>query len=57
MIEYEIYIGAIGVGGAIFNFIYWGFGFMRMGTTGLTAQAFGKKNSIEPVHVVTALVF
>jgi MATE family multidrug resistance protein len=38
------YLGAIAVGGMIFNFIYWGFGFLRMGTTGLTAQAFGKKD-------------
>jgi MATE family multidrug resistance protein len=36
------YLGAIGVGGMIFNFIYWNFGFLRMGTTGLTAQAYGR---------------
>lgn len=41
------YIGAIAVGSMIFNFIYWAFGFLRMGTTGLTAQAFGKKNKKE----------
>jgi MATE family, multidrug efflux pump len=35
------YIGAIAVGAMIFNFVYWGFGFLRMGTTGLTAQAHG----------------
>ena len=51
-LESEIYIGAIGLGGAIFNFIYWGFGFMRMGTTGLTAQAFGKENSIEITSIL-----
>lgn len=39
------YLGAIAVGSMIFNFIYWGFGFLRMGTTGLTAQAFGRKNN------------
>jgi len=38
------FIGAVAVGGMIFNFIYWGFGFLRMGTTGLTAQAEGRKN-------------
>ncbi|MBX2841381.1 MAG: MATE family efflux transporter [Flammeovirgaceae bacterium] len=38
------YLGAIAIGGMIFNFIYWGFGFLRMGTTGLTAQAFGNDN-------------
>src|SRR5699024_1615614 len=31
----------------IFNFIFWGFGFLRMGTTGITAQAFGKDNKTE----------
>ncbi len=35
------YIGAAAVGGLIFNFVFWGFGFLRMGTTGLTAQAQG----------------
>lgn len=35
------YIGAIAVGGMLFNMIYWIFGFLRMGTSGLTAQAYG----------------
>lgn len=35
------YIGAAAVGALIFNFVFWGFGFLRMGTTGLTAQALG----------------
>ena len=34
-------IGAIAVGGMVFSFLYWGFGFLRMGTTGLIAQARG----------------
>jgi MATE family multidrug resistance protein len=34
-------IGAIAVAGVIFSFLYWGFGFLRMGTTGLVAQAIG----------------
>ena len=38
------YLGAVGIGGIIFSFIYWGFGFLRMATTGLTAQAFGKRD-------------
>ncbi len=41
------YLGAIAIGSMIFNFVYWGFGFLRMGTTGLTAQAFGGKNKSE----------
>jgi multidrug resistance protein, MATE family len=35
------YIGAVAVGALIFTFIFWAFGFLRMGTTGLTAQALG----------------
>ena len=34
-------IGALAIGVSIFNFIYWTCGFIRMGTSGLTAQAFG----------------
>lgn len=34
-------IGALAIGVSIFNFIYWNCGFVRMGTSGLTAQAFG----------------
>jgi multidrug resistance protein, MATE family len=35
------HIGAVAVGAMVFNFVYWGFAFLRMGTTGLTAQARG----------------
>ncbi len=38
------YIGAIAVGGMLFNIIYWIFGFLRMGTSGMTSQAFGKRD-------------
>jgi multidrug resistance protein, MATE family len=38
------YLGALAVGGMIFNFIFWGFGFLRMGTTGLTAQEYGARD-------------
>ena len=38
------YIGAIAVGGMLFNIIYWIFGFLRMGTSGMTSQAFGQRN-------------
>ena len=34
-------IGALAVGVSIFNFIYWNCSFIRMGTSGITAQAFG----------------
>lgn len=38
------YIGAISVGTMIFNLIYWNFGFLRMGTSGITAQAYGSED-------------
>lgn len=41
------YIGAIAVGGMLFNMIYWIFGFLRMGTGGLTSQAYGRNNYVE----------
>ena len=46
-LESEHYLGAVGIGGVIFSFIYWGFGFLRMATTGLTAQAFGENDTPE----------
>jgi MATE family multidrug resistance protein len=46
------YIGAITVGALIFNFIYWGFSFLRLGTGGLTAQAVGRGDGDELVAVL-----
>jgi MATE family multidrug resistance protein len=46
------YIGAIAVGALIFNFIYWGFGFLRLGTGGLSAQATGSGDAEELVAVL-----
>ena len=37
-------IGALAIGVSIFNFIYWNCSFIRMGTSGITAQAFGAKD-------------
>jgi len=39
------HLGAVGIASMIFNFLYWNFGFLRMGTTGITAQAYGEKNT------------
>ncbi|MFT7571460.1 MAG: MATE family multidrug resistance protein [Paracoccaceae bacterium] len=41
------YLGGVAIGAMVFTFIYWGFGFLRMGTGGLTAQAFGAKDADE----------
>lgn len=38
------YIGAIAVGSMVFNIMYWLFAFLRMGTGGMTAQAYGRKD-------------
>lgn len=56
------YVGAIAVGGMLFNIIYWLFAFLRMGTSGMTAQALGARDMQEVVGVLqkavtVALVF
>ena len=51
-LENEQYLGAIAIGGIIFGFVYWGFGFLRMGVTGLTAQAYGAKDSKESTLIL-----
>ncbi|WP_020571117.1 MATE family efflux transporter [Neolewinella persica] len=38
------YIAAVGLGAMALNFVYWNFGFLRMSTTGITAQAYGKQD-------------
>jgi MATE family multidrug resistance protein len=37
-------IGAVALGSLIFSFLFWGFGFLKMGTTGFIAQAYGANN-------------
>ncbi|WP_222852112.1 MATE family efflux transporter [Olivibacter sp. SDN3] len=46
-------LGAIALGALVFSFVYWGFGFLRMGTTGFTAQALGAKDVAEIRAVFT----
>lgn len=46
-------LGAVGVAAVTFSFLYWAFGFLRMSTTGLTAQAMGRG---EPDEVKALLV-
>lgn len=45
-------IGGIAVGGTIFNFLYWNFSFLRMGTSGFTAQAYGARDFREAAKVL-----
>lgn len=45
-------LGAVGIGATIFSFLYWGFGFLRMSTTGLAAQAWGTGDRAENAAVL-----
>lgn len=47
-----VYIGAVAVGSMMFNVIYWIFGFLRMGTSGLTAQALGANAHRQVRHLL-----
>ncbi len=51
------YIGAVALGSLIFSYLYWGSGFLRMGTTGLTAQALGSGDADEARAVFLRAVF
>lgn len=51
-----VHIAAVGIGGMIFNFIYWNFGFLRMGTTGLTAQAYGAKDHSKQANILVQAI-
>ncbi len=37
------YLAAVALGASLFSFLFWGFGFLRMGTTGVVAQAAGQQ--------------
>ena len=45
-------LGAIALGSLIFSFVYWGFGFLRMSTTGFVAETIGKGNFAETLAVL-----
>ena len=52
----ENYIGAIAIGSMVFNVIYWLFGFLRMGTSGFTSQAFGAGNTQATAYVLRKML-
>ena len=56
-LEHVYYLGALAVGSVIFNFIFWGFGFLRMGTTGLTAQEYGKRSRFGMMMILARVQF
>src|ERR1700753_4220211 len=50
-------LGGVAMGGIFFNTIYWTFGFLRMGTTGLVAQAHGAEQHDQlRLHLLRALL-
>ena len=42
-LDASVYLAGVALGAMIFSFLYWGFGFLRMGTTALCSQARGQK--------------
>ncbi len=42
-----VYLGAVALAAIIFDMLFWAFGFLRMGTTALTAQAYGANDQSE----------
>jgi len=52
----EVYIGAVAIGAVVFSFLYWGFGFLRMGTTGFVSQAYGARDHDEVANAFARAV-
>ncbi|WP_366656517.1 MATE family efflux transporter [Fodinicurvata sp. EGI_FJ10296] len=46
------YLGAVAIGAVIFSSIFWLFGFLRMGTSGLSAQAYGAGDTTESAAIL-----
>lgn len=55
-LDHVYYLGAIAIGSIIFDFIFWGFGFLRMGTTGLVAQAYGAGELKETRNILLRVI-
>ena len=51
------HLGAVGIGAMVFNFLYWNFGFLRMGTTGFASQAFGANDKQEVINTLFRSAF
>ncbi|PCJ46390.1 MAG: MATE family efflux transporter [Moraxellaceae bacterium] len=52
-LEHSGYLAGVAIGGSIFTFVFWAFGFLRMGTTGLISQANGQQD--QPLLLRTIL--
>ena len=49
-------IGGIAIGTMLFDLLYWNFGFLRVGTSGMTAQAFGRGDKEQCARLLTQSV-
>lgn len=47
------FIGGIAIGTMLFDLLYWNFGFLRVGTSGMTAQAFGRGDRVECARLLS----
>lgn len=52
-VETATMIGGIAIGSMLFDLLYWNFGFLRMGTGGLAAQAYGSGDRRECARILT----
>lgn len=46
-------IGGIAIGTMLFDLLYWNFGFLRVGTSGMTAQAYGRRDDVACINLLT----
>ena len=53
----SLHLAAVGIAAMIFNLIYWNFGFLRMGTTGMSAQAYGEDNNSKLTNTLARALF
>jgi len=47
-----VHLAAVGLGSVIFSYLLWAFGFLRMGTTGLIAQAQGREDTVDQLTTI-----
>ena len=56
-IDSPVPLGAVAIGSLMISILYWFFGFLRMGTTGLTSQAVGAGDHGEISALLTRVIF
>ncbi len=53
----SLHLASVGIASMIFNLLYWNFGFLRMGTTGLSAQAYGENDNTKLTNTLLRALF